>query len=81
MREPRIFEKEAWGDLIKTPEWKYFLELVKEHTKYLNRQTCISIRTGKIEEAIKYQAKAEDWERIIFLIDNRIREVSKGGDE
>ena len=73
----KLLEREFWNDIVKTPEWKYLSQLLRDHKAYLDKQTLVCVRTNKLEEAKKFQAKSEDVEVIVNLINERIREVNK----
>lgn len=75
IKDPFILQYEAWQNIIHSPDWKYFGGLVKEHIDFLNDQTCIAVRNGKCDEAMKYQAKADDWKKVISSIDARLKEL------
>lgn len=83
-KDPTILQYETWKDLMVTSDWKYFIELMEEHIKYLDKQTILAVRDIKVLEgdraleAIKYQAKAEDWHKMLDLINQRMNEVRKG---
>lgn len=75
----RILEKEFWNTFVQSQEWKYLLKVFKDHKDFLNKQALSSIGSDKPNEAIRYQAKAEDMEKIVDLIEMRINEVGKEG--
>lgn len=77
MKDPAILQYEAWKDIIQSPEWGCFRDLVREHIKFLDRQTCVAVKSEKFNEAMKWQAKAEDWKKIIDLINKRIKELEE----
>ncbi len=77
MSDPAILQYEAWKDIIQSPGWSYFRDLIKEHIDFLDNKTCIAVKNEKFNEAMKYQAKSEDWKKIIDLIDKRIKELEE----
>ena len=78
MSDPAILQLEAWREIIHSPGWVYFKELVQEHIDYLDKQVHIAVESGKFNDAMKYQAKATDWKTIIGRVNERILEL-KGG--
>ena len=75
MSEPRLLEKEFWQELIGSPNFKYLLNVFQEHKNYLDKQTLQAVRDGKLDEAVRYQAKSEDMGKIVDLIKDRIKEI------
>lgn len=81
--DPKILQYEAWKEIIDSPNWKYFVELVQVHVKHLNKQTIMSVRdikktdSEKVMEVVRYQAKAEDWNKILDLTKQRLNELGK----
>lgn len=81
--DPKILQYEAWKDIISSPSWKYFVELIQAHVKYLNKQTILLVRDikilegEKVIEAIRFQAKAEDWNKVLSLAKQRLNELGK----
>jgi len=69
-----ILEKEFWKDFIHSPDHKYLLGVLKEHRDYLNKEALRALSDDKTPQAIRFQAKAEDAEKIVDLIQERIRE-------
>ncbi len=71
----KLLEKEFWQELIGSPNFKYLLGVFQEHKNYLDKQTLQSVRDGKLDDAVRYQAKSEDMSKIVDLINERIKEV------
>jgi len=79
MEDP-IFEREFWHDIIRTPDFKYLFDVFKRHRDKLNKDCLIAVGEGKYDIAGKLRAKAEDMEKIVDLINIRIKEIEKGGE-
>ena len=75
--DPAILQYEAWQSIINSPNWKYFRGLVEEHVNFLNKQTCIAVRSEKFNEAMKHQAKADDWIKVLSSADKRLKELGE----
>ncbi len=74
-KDPVILQYEAWQNIINSPDWKYFRDLVQEHIDFLSKETCIAVRAEKFNEAMKCQAKAEDWKKVVDSISTRLKEL------
>jgi len=73
--DPAILQYEAWQNIINSPDWKYFRDLVQKHVDFLNKETCVAVRAEKPNEAMKHQAKADDWIKVMGSIDTRLKEL------
>ncbi|MFA6067537.1 MAG: hypothetical protein WC810_03050 [Janthinobacterium sp.] len=78
---PRIFEYQAWQNIIKSPEWKYFLNVLNEHKIHLDKQTCVYVCAGKFNEAMMLQSKAEDIMKITSLVEERISDLERSNND
>lgn len=74
-KDPAIIQLEAWKDIIQSPSWRQFKDFVRERIIHFEKQTCIAVKNGKFNEAMKYQAIAEDWKKIVGKVDDRIKEL------
>ena len=75
MESDNILEKQFWGTLIKVPEWGYMVRAFRRRKEKLNKDTCIAVRDKKMDEAIRCQAKAEEVDTLIRVIEARIDEL------
>ena len=73
--EDKIFEREFWKDLIKSPDYKYLLNVFRVHRDDMNKNALQAIGDKKIDDAIRFQAKADDMRIIVDAIENRIKEM------
>lgn len=74
--EDKIFEKEFWGDLIKSEDYNYLKKIFVDHRDKLNKDCLKAVKEAKFHEAVRCQAKAEDMNKIVDLINFRIRGVN-----
>ena len=75
--DPAILQYEAWQNIINSPDWKYFRDLVKEHIDFLKKETCIAVRAEKFNETMKCQAKADDWQKVLDSVNTRLKELGE----
>ena len=54
-------------------------KIFRSHKEHLNKKALEAIDKNKVDEARIERAKALDIDRILDLINNRIRECAKGG--
>lgn len=81
--DPRLLEYEKWKNIISSPDWSVFSTLMAKHRKYLKDQIVISVGDGKIDAAVKYQARYEECDKIMENVETRISELKtqlKGGE-
>ena len=76
MPDDRIIEKEFWMEFVKSPDYKYLLNVFKLHKDYLEKEALLAVKGDRPTDAIRFQAKAEDTEKIVSLIQDRIKEVT-----
>jgi len=74
-----LFELDTWQNLIRTDEWLVFLELLKDHVEFLNNNALLCVRKGDFHNAVRYEAKAEDAEKLLSLVKDRITALKTGG--
>lgn len=77
MKDPAILQYEAWSNIINSPDWRYFQEWVGEHIVFENKQALRAIDSGKMNEAMKHQAIAKDWGKVLDKIDAKIKELKE----
>ena len=82
-KDSRVLELEAWKDVVVTDDWKYFIKLLKEHEAYLQKEIHQYLKTGEYRLADRAQAKCEDAQKIIDLVQgrlNRLKNPQEGGE-
>ena len=81
MPDNSILEYQFWSDLIQSHEFKYLQKAFIAHKVELEKDVVRSVRDNKPTEAIRAQAKAEDMNKIIGLMEHRLAELKSEGGE
>ena len=74
-KDPAILQYEAWRNIVNSPDWKYFRDLIQEHINFLQGEIYIAVRDEKFNQAMKAQAKAEDWKKVVDNVNTRLKEL------
>ncbi len=77
----KIEELDGWIHLVTTPEWKYFLNLMRNHQKHLQQEVNRNLKSGNFHEAVRAEAKIEDCAKIFELVNQRMAELQKTNKE
>ena len=76
--EDSILERDAWQDIIQSDGWKVFKTLLQAHKRSLEKQVVISVKAKRWEQAADYESRADECQKILTLVENRLAEI-KGG--
>ena len=76
-----LFELNSWQDIIHSEGWRVFVKLLKTHQDYLQGQVNSFLRKKQYDDAYAFLAKMDDCQKILSLVQNRISEIRKGGEQ
>jgi len=78
-KEEGLFELSTWENLIRSDEWKVYLDLLKDHKEHLTKEVLRYVAKEDFHNAVRAEAKIEDLGKIIDLVDARIKDLKTGG--
>ena len=74
-KTPELFELSVWQALVRTDEWKVYLDLLKSHRDTMNKEALKCVAKSDFHNAVRYEAKAEDTVSLINLVEKRIQDL------
>lgn len=72
-----LSEKENWDDIIHSPSWVVFRNLLKEHCAYLQKETNEYLEKHEDRKAGESLRAMKDSNKILTLVTQRISELNK----
>lgn len=85
MKDPfensKLIRLQRWVDFVKSDEWQDYKTLLLERKAYLEKQVLIYVSTKKFDEAMKFQAKAEELISILKTAESQITKEQDNGNE
>jgi hypothetical protein len=75
-----LFRQNNWIKFIKSDEWAEYKTLLLTRKEYLEKQVLIYVSTKKFDEAMRFQAKAEELTAIITKAESHLTEIGEKAD-
>lgn len=70
-----------WSDFINTGGFKYLVNVYKKHANYLKEEVINLVGKGEVDEAKVKVGVIKDLKKQVKLIEERIKEVSRGSND
>ena len=70
-----------WSDFINTGGFKYLVNVYKKHVNYLKEEVINLVGKGEVDEAKVKVGVIKDLKKQVKLIEERIKEVSRGSND
>ena len=77
--ESKFFELASWERLIRSDEWRLYLELLEDHKVYLIKECLKCVSKQDFHNAVRCEAKVEDVEKQTALIKPILKGLREGG--
>ncbi len=71
-----LFERDQWENIIHTPEWVVYRNLLKEHIAYLQKEVNDKLEEQKNVEAYGALRAMKDAKKILDLVTSRISDLN-----
>lgn len=76
-----LLEFGAWQSIIHSEDWVVFRRLLKEHSEWLCDKALEHIDKKEYDEAACKRYAMKDCQKILTLIENRIKELREKGEK
>ncbi len=77
LKEATVKEFYDWKQLQSYPEWRRYVDLLKDNEEYLQKEANRCIRDNNIEGAIKFLAQKDLIPKLLGKIKDRVKSCKK----